>query len=263
MTMRTRLSLLVLCCTLILMSGCSRIIKGNGHVETRDVPAEEYNQLSVACPAGNIHYSQSDADAALSVTTDKNVHDMLDIYVRNQTLVIKLKEEYKEKFIWPSEFTVRASSREMKKIQLAGNAEIDLDGPFTAENLDIRVAGSGTISLNDSIHVEKLTTSLAGSSSIQGEALNVGTLESDVAGSGTYRFGGTAENVSFGVAGKGTVRAYDLKARNVSCKVAGYGSFKVYASENLSIEAAGFARLSYKGNPSLTKKGLVLARKTD
>lgn len=263
MSMRTRLSLFALFCTLILTSGCSRIIKGDGEVETRDVALEEYSQLSVACPSGKIHYSQSDTDAALSVTTDKNVHDMLDIYVRNQTLVIKLKEEYKEKFIWSSEFTVRASSREMNKIELAGNAEIDLDGPFRAEKLDIRIAGSGTVNLNDSIHVEKLATSLAGSSSIQGKSLNVCTLESNAAGSGTYRLGGTADNVSFRTAGKGKIRAYDLKARNVSCEVAGYGSFKVYASENLSIEAAGFARLSYKGDPSLTQKGLVLTRKVD
>lgn len=188
---------------------------------------------------------------------------MLNIYVSDKTLVIKLKDAYKDKFIWPSEFTIHASSSKMKEIDLAGKAEINLNGLFTAEKLDISVAGSGKINLNDSVLVDRLSTSIAGSSSIKGKALNIGTLQSKVAGSGTYELGGTAEKVSIEIAGKGTVKAYDLKARNVSCEVAGLGTFQVYASQSLSLEAAGFAKLSYKGNPILSTEGIVMTKKTD
>ena len=47
-----KLSLLALSCILIVMSGCSRIIKGDGKVEERSVPVEEYEELSIACPTG-------------------------------------------------------------------------------------------------------------------------------------------------------------------------------------------------------------------
>lgn len=258
-----KLSLLALSCILIVMSGCSRIIKGDGKVEERNVPVEEYEELSIACPSGKINYTQSEGASTLLVTTDQNVYEMLNIYVSNKTLVIKLKDAYKEKFIWPSEFTIRASSPKMKEISLAGKAEVNMNSLFTAEKLDIRVAGSGKINLNDSVLVDRLSTSIAGSSSIKGKALNVGTLKSEVAGSGTYELGGTAEKVSIEIAGKGTVKAYDLKARNVSCEVAGFGTFQVYASKSLSMEAAGFAKLSYKGNPSLSTEGIVMARKAD
>ena len=110
----------------------------------------------------------------------------------------------------------------MKEISLAGKAEINLDGPYTAEELEISVAGSGTINLNDRIEVDKLSTSLAGSSTINGKDLDVGTLECEVAGSGTYQLGGAAKKVSYEVAGKGRVKAYDLKAEDVSCEVAGF-----------------------------------------
>ena len=258
-----KLSLLALSCILVVMSGCSRIIKGDGQVEERDVPVEEYEELSIACPTGKIHYTQSEETSTLSVTTDLNVYEMLNIYVSDKTLVIKLKDAYKDKFIWPSEFTIHASSSKMKEIDLAGKAEINLNGLFTAEKLDISVAGSGKINLNDSVLVDRLSTSIAGSSSIKGKALNVGTLQSKVAGSGTYELGGTAEKVSIEIAGKGTVKAYDLKARNVSCEVAGLGTFQVYASQSLSLEAAGFAKLSYKGNPILSTEGIVMTQKTD
>ena len=53
-----KLSLLALSCILIVMSGCSRIIKGDGKVEERSVPVEEYEELSIACPTGKIYYNQ-------------------------------------------------------------------------------------------------------------------------------------------------------------------------------------------------------------
>ena len=247
-----KLSLLALSCILIVMSGCSRIIKGDGKVEERSVPVEE---LSIACPTGKIYYNQSEETSTLLVTTDLNIYDMLNIYVSGKTLVIKLKDTYKDKFIWPSEFTIHASSPKMKEIDLAGKAEVNLNGLFTAEKLDISVAGSGKINLNDSVLVDRLSTSIAGSSSIKGKALNVGTLHSEVAGS--------AQKVSIEIAGKGTIKAYDLKARNVSCEVAGFGIFQVYASQSLNLEAAGLAKLSYKGNPSLSTEGIVMTRKAD
>ena len=261
--MKTKVSLLALLCILFVMSGCSRIIRGDGKMETIHVPVGEYDELSVACPTGKIHYAQAEGAAALSITTDRNVYDMLEVYVSDKTLVIKLKDAYKEKFIWPSEFTVRASSEKMKEISLAGKAEINLDGPYTAEELEISVAGSGTINLNDRIEVDKLSTSLAGSSTINGKDLDVGTLECEVAGSGTYQLGGAAKKVSYEVAGKGRVKAYDLKAEDVSCEVAGFGIFNVYASNNLSVEAAGFIKISYKGSPALSTEGIVMARKAD
>ena len=247
-----KLSLLALSYILIVMSGCSRIIKGDGKVEERSVPVEEYEELSIACPTGKIYYNQSEETSTLLVTTDLNIYDMLNIYVSGKTLVIKLKDTYKDKFIWPSE-----------EIDLAGKAEVNLDGLFTAEKLDISVAGSGKINLNDSVLVDRLSTSIAGSSSIKGKALNVGTLHSEVAGSGRYELGGTAQKVSIEIAGKGTIKAYDLKARNVSCEVAGFGIFQVYASQSLNLEAAGLAKLSYKGNPSLSTEGIVMTRKAD
>lgn len=237
-----KLSLLALSCILIVMSGCSRIIKGDGKVEERSVPVEEYEELSIACPTGKIYYNQSEETSTLLVTTDLNIYDMLNIYVSGKTLVIKLKDTYKDKFIWPSEFTIHASSPKMKEIDLAGKAEVNL---------------------NDSVLVDRLSTSIAGSSSIKGKALNVGTLHSEVAGSGRYELGGTAQKVSIEIAGKGTIKAYDLKARNVSCEVAGFGIFQVYASQSLNLEAAGLAKLSYKGNPSLSTEGIVMTRKAD
>jgi hypothetical protein len=111
--------------------------------------------------------------------------------------------------------------------------------------------------------VDKLSTSLAGSSTINGKDLDVGTLECEVAGSGTYQLGGAAKKVSYEVAGKGRVKAYDLKAEDVSCEVAGFGIFNVYASNNLSVEAAGFIKISYKGSPALSTEGIVMARKAD
>ena len=237
-----KLSLLALSCILIVMSGCSRIIKGDGKVEERSVPVEEYEELSIACPTGKIYYNQSEETSTLLVTTDLNIYDMLNIYVSGKTLVIKLKDTYKDKFIWPSEFTIHASSPKMKEIDLAGKAEVNL---------------------NDSVLVDRLSTSIAGSSSIKGKALNVGTLHSEVAGSGRYELGGTAQKVSIEIAGKGTIKAYDLKARNVSCEVAGFGIFQVYASQSLNLEAAGLAKLSYKVNPSLSTEGIVMTRKAD
>ena len=61
-----KLSLLALSCILIVMSGCSRIIKGDGKVEERSVPVEEYEELSIACPTGKIYYNQSEETSTLS-----------------------------------------------------------------------------------------------------------------------------------------------------------------------------------------------------
>ena len=262
--MQIKLSLLAFICILLLMSGCSRIIRGDGQVEAREVSIDDFDELAVACPTGNINYSQSEGPASLSVTTDCNVYGMLDIYVSGNKLHIKLKDAYKGKLILPSEFTIHASSEKLEEVGLAGKAEFNLNGVFTAPELELQVAGSGVINLNDSLKVNKLSTSIAGSSTINAKALDVETLDCETAGSGTYNLEGTAQQVSFEVAGKGKVRAFGLKAQDIFCEVAGLGSFEVSAGNSLNVESAGLTRLSYKGElRNFRKEGLVMTRKAD
>lgn len=261
--MKTKLSLLILTAILLLMPSCIKMVKGDGQVTEMDVQVTDFDELSVACPFGEIRYVQSDAAPALSVTTDKNVYDKLEIKQEGQEITIKLKEPYKDKIFFPSKFIVTANSKTLKEFQLAGKATFNLDSPLTSERLKISVAGAGTINLNDSVNIETLKISLAGSSTVNAPKLCISELSADIAGSGTYNLGGTAQKSSFSIAGKGKVKALDLKTAEVSCNVAGYASLAFYATDKIKAQIAGYSRLKYKGNPQITQEGFASVSKVD
>lgn len=261
--MRTIVSVLILIGLLMLMPGCSKFIQGDGQVSTHNMPVQEFSKLSIACASANIDYIQSDAAPALSVTTDQNIYEMLILKQEGDALTIKTKEEFNNKLLLPSEFTITVNSRALQRISLAGKAKFNLNGPFTAEKLKINVAGAGTINLNNSIKVENLGISLAGSSTVNGKALCLSFLNGDVAGSGSFNLKGTADQLSFRITGKGQIEALELQATDIFCSVAGYANMKVYATKNIHTNIAGFGRIKYKGNCTFDSNGFVMADRVD
>lgn len=261
--MRTTLPVLILIGLLMLMPSCSKFIQGDGQVSTHEMPVQEFSKLSIACASASIDYIQSDAAPALSVTTDQNIYEMLILKQEGDVLTIKTKEEFNNKLLFPSEFTITINSRALQRISLAGKAKFNLNGPFTAERLKINVAGAGTINLNDSVKVEDLAISLAGSSTVNGKALCLSKMNGDVAGSGRFNLKGTADQLSFSIAGKGRIEALELQATDISCSVAGYANMKVYATKSVHAKIAGFGRIKYKGNCTFNSDGLVIAKRVD
>lgn len=259
--MKTKLSLFILLVTALFMSGCNGMLRGDGQIVTNDVQVTDFDELNIACPLGEIRYVQSEEAPALSISTDGNIYDMLEIKQEGKKIYIKLKEKYNKKLVMPTKFVVVANSNALREFDLAGKAAFHLDSPFKGEKLDINVAGAGTIYLNDSLNVEELTTSLAGSSTVNAKKLAVARLKASIAGSGTYNLEGSARKVSFDIAGKGKVRALDLEAEEVSCNVAGYASLFIFATEKINAQIAGYSRIKYKGNPQIIQEGFASVSK--
>lgn len=261
--MKVLLSSVIVLGFLLLMLGCSGFVKGDGELIKNKVIVKDFNHLNIAAVSAEIEYVQSESIPGLSVTTDRNVQEMIEIKQEGQILSIKLKKEYEDKLIWPTRFTIAASSKTLNELNLAGKGVFNLNSPLRTEQLKISVAGSGTINLEDSLHTDMLRTSIAGKSTINADKLDVTDLKAQLAGSGLYNLAGTAEKVSFQVAGKGKVKALKLKADEVSCQIAGYSNMEVYATEKLRLQLAGIGIIRYKGTPSISQQGFGFVRQVD
>lgn len=253
--MKIKIFLFFFATLLVLLPGCSmfNIVKGDGNLVTNEISIGEYDGMDIAGSL-DINYTQSEASPGLTVTVDKNIFDMYEFKVANNTLLIQLKKEFKSSVVSPTKFVVTTNSRVLKQADLAGHVIFKTDAPLIADQLKIGMAGAGDINLNDSVKANKLHIELAGSATLNAPAVHVGSFEGEVAGSGTFNLSGSADKASFEIAGNGNVSAFGLQIADMRCEIAGNGTIEASVSTSIVAEVAGRGNIKYKGNPTISKE---------
>ncbi|MDR3142340.1 MAG: DUF2807 domain-containing protein [Tannerellaceae bacterium] len=265
--MKTNASILLACLLSMIMNGCNPflLIRGDGNLVTQELTLDDYDAIE-ASHSIKVTYVQSEDLPALTVTTDRNIMEKYIFRAKGSKLQIKPKDEYKNAHFRPTQFTVSAHSKGLKKVDLAGSVTFDLDSPLTGNDLEINLAGSGTINLNDRVTVDELDVDLAGSATLNAYKLNGKDFDGNIAGSGKINLGGTMTKATFEIAGSGTVRAFDLQVEDMKCNIAGSGDIEISVSHSISADVAGSGRIKYKGDPQTIRKeiaGLGSIKKMD
>lgn len=251
--MKTIFSLLITV-NLILFNGCisMKTENGNGNLVTEKINISDYDEIEISSGPIDINYRQSADAPALEVTTDQNIYSMFEFVVEDgNKLSIRPKKEYRRGYNFrPTQFMVTTNSKILKKADMAGHANFNINSPLVSDKLDVNLAGSGTINLNDSTTISEMNVDLAGSGTLNASALACMTFDADIAGSGTLRLAGSANQVSLDIAGSGEMKAFDFVVTDLNCNIAGSGDVEITANGTIDSKVAGSGSIRYKGNPT-------------
>ena len=122
-------------------------IKGNGKVVTKEYQFADFDEISFVGPA-EFTYVQSEAAPSVTVTIDENLLPYLEVKVKGKELHIGPKPEgmlERSKELRPTVFTIKANSKALEEVSLAGSGSFKADQLVKAKELELNLSGSGTM----------------------------------------------------------------------------------------------------------------------
>ncbi|UTC83243.1 head GIN domain-containing protein [Treponema denticola] len=222
-------ALLVICISCQSFSCSGEVIKGNGKIETKSFPQNNFNALSISGGwTADIRYSET---FSMQIETDENIFPDLDISVAGTTLNIGFKSGYS---ISPTQCKVSITMPALIKLQTAGSLTAIISSfNMPKDSMSIDIAGSGNITARD---------------------ITVNTLKVDVSGSGDFSATGKAENMIADISGSGDIKTTDFETEKADISISGSGSAKVWVTRHLKADIGGSGSVRYKGNPVIETK---------
>lgn len=275
--MRRLSFILTVCCLLLATTGQSQIfskgVKASKHYATKEMWVSNFSKLNVAGSA-DVFFTQKEGKPKVEICTSDNIIELLEIYVKNQTLYIGFKKGTSVREL--KKLEIKVSSPELEVVSITGSGDIELVNGLRSKYLTMSVAGSGNIvgkeiSCNElsasvagsgelsisKLDCQSLKASIAGSGDIELANVTVQEVEASISGSGELTLNGIGEEGSYSVAGSGEINASDFKVKGLSVSISGSGDVECFATDFLKIRTSGSGSVGYKGSPQLDvpKKG--------
>lgn len=123
----------------------------------------------------------------------------------------------------------------------------------------LRVTTTKSYSSNGEIVLRITVPDLARVKSTGAGKFNISNLKNDQfevqsTGAATVVASGQSKSVTIGSTGAGKIDAHDLRASDATVKVTGAAGVDVYATDALDVTVSGAGRVTYSGNPKVSKK---------
>lgn len=219
------------------------------HVITREFRVSDYSKIELV-GGGKLEfdYEQKKSSPYLSVTTDRDIFEKMEIRVSGDRLIIRPKEQNAR--LSPTVFRVTANSRNLKKVSLSGGGTFSVNSNLSTDDLELNIAGSGIMRFDQKVSADEVDTKIAGSGAITFGNLRAEEIESSIAGSGIVKLYGEAREGTFTIAGSGCIEAFGCICRSVEARIGGSGKIEVTATRSLDAKVGGSGSIRYKGNPS-------------
>jgi len=215
---------------------------GDGNITTKTRSTEDYDMLKVI-GSMDVHL-QKGTEGKITVKTDENLHEYLEIRVVNKELIVKSKNNTSYNTKHGIHITVPFEN--ISKVKLTGSGDINTKDVIKTNEFNASVNGSGDIILD--VEASKVEANVSGSGDIN---MNVEAtqVEADVSGSGDIYLSGSTFNLEVDVNGSGDFSGFDLTAKNTDVSVSGSGDAEVICNKNLIARVRGSGDIFYKGNP--------------
>ena len=224
------------------LSACAsqaKLVEGNGHVVTREIPVEAFDEIHIGPSITNsgllyngenqkkrpeFRYSQ-EARKVLVVTADENLFSELDIRVRDGELTIRTKDN------------VRIRPR-LNEVSISGSTRFSCMTSLEGDLLEVSVSGSGVADFPQSARLSNADLSVSGSGLVSLGQLTCERVDGQVSGSGCVSLKGEGQEIDYSVSGSAperwtaptimqnkviapcrvVVRSRFMRARNWTCR---------------------------------------------
>ena len=148
--------------------------------------------------------------------------------VKNETLYV-----YSDGFLINKQIKLSLSANQLESIVAKGAAKIKSNSSIESNNLYIMLQGAAKADLEVDIKNE---------------------FEIEIEGSSSIDLDGSCDKLKLRALGASKIAAKDLKSRCADVYIAGASSAKLYASDSLTANAYGTARIVCYGNPTTVNK---------
>lgn len=231
MQTRNKITVLFMLSVLITMIsiGCTKV-NGDGPVVTEDRTTSAFTAIHYAIPGKLI--VRSEPGNNISITAQKNIVDVIETYVQQNELFIRLRSNTVIRSYEPIEIVVKTA--DPTAIHLSGSGNIETVLPITNREFLVESSGSGNITVNQ-LETEKFRVNLSGSGKV--------SFLSGMANTGKVQISGSGQALLSG-----------LQADSVQTRTSGSGEITVWAEKYLDTEISGSGTVRYKGSPVIRKK---------
>lgn len=210
-------------------SACEKVI-GEGPLVTETRNATNFTGIDLRM-SGSVHYTQG-PDYKVEIRAQQNILEVLETYVSNNKLVIKLSNDTRVRRHEDIDVLVTAPS--MNSLRVSGSGAINAAGLLAGGNVELDVNGSGTLNVAD-LQADLLDASISGSGDI-------------------HLLHGTAAEERFRITGSGNIDASNIVGRLATTHTSGSGNTSLHVSERLNVTITGSGSVYYRGQPAVNSK---------
>lgn len=229
-------------------------VKGNGKLTSKRITIDDFNSIKIDAVM-DFYYEQSESTPHIEIAVDENLHDYINIEIKNRVLTVNFKGATVDHY---TKFIVKTNSKWLKEVRMNGNGSFVINSGLTGDELKVNANANGLIQLKGKVEVGKLDLNVSGSANMVINDLQADKLECNIAGSGTINLKqGTVEAADYSITSDGEIMAFGLAALKVNCDITGKGSAQVQATENLKARVVGKGNIRYKGNATVDRNVII------
>lgn len=246
----------ILCALIGLFVGTSSLwavdhVKGNGNLTSKKIAIEDFNAIRFDGVI-DFNYVQSEAPATIEVTVDQNLHDYVNIEIKDRVLQIGFKGAKVDHF---TKFIVKTNSKWLNEVKISGNGNFMLNSEYRGDELTIKANANSLVQLKNKVTVGKLNLDVSGSANMVANNIEVDKLECDIDGSGSITLKkGTAKEGDFGIVSSGDLHALGIEIPRIECSVTGNGLAELRPTKNLKANVIGKGKIRYKGPTAVEQR---------
>ncbi len=208
---------------LITLAACGREDIGPYQGGTQTYGLTSFNRLDMGS-AFTITVQQASTFSIVATGDRRNLDD-LDVYVQNNTLMARYRNNRNRKY--ETAFVITMPT--LRGVSFSGASRSDITGFKNQDNLDIELSGASKGAF--SVSAARTNVILSGASQLQ--------------------LDGEAANLLGELSGASNLQAFDYPAQKASIGVSGASKANVNVSNALVIDASGASVVRYRGNPSV------------
>ncbi|MDR1654297.1 MAG: DUF2807 domain-containing protein [Prevotellaceae bacterium] len=211
-----------------------RTLNGNGAIEEKTFNFSQNVNKIVLERSINIDLqidSVKSNATELTMQTDENLIEFIDINVRGTTLTVRPKRRY---YLVPSApIVIKLKINELNGIDLSGASTLNISNAFTTNKLDVDVSGASHLTIAD---------------------ITAHSIVCETSGASEADFSGTANTFNAEASGASSISADRLIAADVVADASGASSIHCAPTNSLSAEASGVSSVTYTGEPKSVSK---------
>lgn len=217
-------------------------VKGNGNVTTQTKTTADYDIIKVV---GSMDVELvSGNEGAITITTDENLHQHLDIESNAGILTIKTKKN--SRISTKKGIHITVPFKDLSKVTLVGSGDVTSNAIIIAEKFTTSVTGSGDMELQ--VKATEINTTVTGSGDLILQ-IDASKTEAEITGSGDLTIQGKTHNLKVEVHGSADFNGKDLHAEVTEVFVSGSGDASATAHQSIKARVHGSGDINYSGNP--------------
>lgn len=222
--MKRNIAILMTALTALVFSSCVK--SGKGSILKKTYTPGAFNMVDLD-GSGDVVLIR-DSSMYVEVETYENLFDIVKVEVKNNHVVLGIKNSYSLGGNNKLVYYVHAPSIIQVGVDGSGNIKGGSDGIINGNTFATRITGSGNIEIEDIV---------------------VPVLEATIAGSGNIRLTGNSTKSTFQVSGSGDIRAFGINSDDTDATISGSGNIETTTLHNLNAVISGSGNIRYKGTP--------------